>query len=70
MCVCPPPRALMTSGMIWCDLGHVRLVKQVLRLSPAFNYYIMLAVNRLDVRGHINTARHERLSKKTKVTWH
>ena len=26
--------------MIWCDIGHVRLVKQVLQLSPAFNYFI------------------------------
>ena len=33
-------RALITSGMIWCDIGHVRLVEQVLQLSPAFNYFI------------------------------
>ena len=26
--VCPPLRALMTSGVIWCDMGYVRLVKQ------------------------------------------
>ena len=38
--VCPPPRPLITSGMIWCDIGRVRLVKQVLRLFPAFNYFI------------------------------
>ena len=35
--VCLPPRPLITSGVIWCDIGRVRLVKQVLRLSPAFN---------------------------------
>ena len=29
-----------------------------------------LAVNRMDRHGHINTASHERLSKKTKVTWY
>ena len=45
MCVCvcvfvSAPRALITSGVIWCDIGHVRLVKQVLWLSPAFNYFI------------------------------
>ena len=40
VCVRPPPRALITSGVIWCDIGHVRLVKQVLRLSPTFNYFI------------------------------
>ena len=38
--VCPPPRALITSGMIWCAIGHVQLVKQVSRLFPAFNYFI------------------------------
>ena len=43
-CVCasvrPPPKALITSGVIWCDIGRVRLVKQVSRLFPAFNYFI------------------------------
>ena len=38
--VCPPPRPLITSDVIWCDIGRVRLVKQVLRLFPAFNYFI------------------------------
>ena len=38
--VCPSPRALITSGMIWCDIGRVRLVKQVLWLFPAFSYCI------------------------------
>ena len=38
--VCPPPRPLITSGVIWCDIDLVRLVKQVLRLFPAFNYFI------------------------------
>ena len=44
VCVCvsvyPPPRPLITSGVIWCDIDRVRLVKQVLRLFPAFNYFI------------------------------
>ena len=22
MCVCLPSRALITSGVIWCDIGH------------------------------------------------
>ena len=30
--VCPPPRALITSGVIWCNIDCVRLVKQVLLL--------------------------------------
>ena len=38
--VCPLPRPLITSGVIWCDIDRVRLVKQVLRLFPAFNYFI------------------------------
>ena len=40
LCVCPPPRPLITSGVIWCDIGCVQLVKQVLRIFPAFNYFI------------------------------
>ena len=31
--VCLPPRPLITSGVIWCDIDRVQLVKQVLRLS-------------------------------------
>ena len=38
--VCPPPRALIYSGVIWCDTGRVQLVKQVSWLFPAFNYFI------------------------------
>ena len=37
---CLPLRELLTSGVIWCDIGHVRLVKQVSWLFPAFNYFI------------------------------
>ena len=64
MCVsvCPPPRALITSGVIWCDIGRVRLVKQVSWLFPLL--YITLAVDKMDRRGHITTACHERLPKK------
>ena len=40
MCACLPPRPLITSGMISCDIDCVRLVKQVLWLFPAFNYFI------------------------------
>ena len=38
--VCLPPRPLIISGMIWCNIDRVRLVKQVLGLFPAFNYFI------------------------------
>ena len=67
MCVSAPPRALITSGVIWCDIGRVRLVKQVSQLFPAFNYFIRMTLAKMDGRGHINTERHERLPKKTKV---
>ena len=39
--VCLPPRALITSGMIWCDIGYVWLVKpvpQVFSLLPSINW--------------------------------
>ena len=44
VCVCvsvyPPPRTLIISSIIWCDIDHVWLVKQVLRLFPAFSCFI------------------------------
>ena len=41
VCVCVSAlRDLITSGMIWCDIDHVRLVKQVVLLFPAFNYFV------------------------------
>ena len=33
MCVHPPPRLLITSGVMWCDMDSISLVKQVLQLS-------------------------------------
>ena len=30
--VCPPPRLLITSGVMWHDMDLMRLVKQVLQL--------------------------------------
>ena len=33
MCVCLPPRLLITSGVMWRDIDPVRLVKQVLQLT-------------------------------------
>ena len=35
LCVCPPPRLLITSGVIWRDIDSIRLVKQVLQLYTA-----------------------------------
>ena len=35
MCVCvcvSTPRLLITSGMMWCDMDSIRLVKQILQL--------------------------------------
>ena len=67
--VCPPSRSLITSGEIWCDIDRVQLIKQVSRLFPALNY-MTLAIDKMDGHGHINTARHEHLPKKTKVARH
>ena len=38
MCVClyAPLRQLITSGMIWCDIDCVRLVKPILQLFSLF----------------------------------
>ena len=33
--VCPPPRLLITSGVMWHDMDPMRLVKQVLQLCMA-----------------------------------
>ena len=68
--VCPSPRPLITSGVKWCDIGHVRLVKQVLWLFPALIklLHTALAIDKMDGHGHFNTVCSERLPKKTKVT--
>ena len=49
--VCPPPRPLITSHVIWCDIGRVWLVKQVIQLFPGFNYFIrhLLSITWMDV---------------------
>ena len=66
--VCPPLQPLITSGVIWCDIDRVQLVKQVLWLFPAFNFHMAIAIDKMDGHGHFNTAHSERLPKKTKVT--
>ena len=40
VCLCPPPRALIICSVVWCDIGRMRLVKQVSWLFPAFIYFI------------------------------
>ena len=37
--VCSLSWALVTSDVMWCDIGRVQLVKQVSWLFPAFNYF-------------------------------
>ena len=32
MFVCPSPRLLITSGLMWCDMDPIQLIKQVLRV--------------------------------------
>ena len=33
--VCPSPRLLITSGMIWCDMDSIRLVKHLSLMGVA-----------------------------------
>ena len=67
--VCLPPRVLITSGMICCDIGCVQLVKQVSQLFPLL-IIMTLAIDKMDGCGHINTACRERLPKKIKAMWY
>ena len=52
VCLCVRPEAINKQ---WCDMDRVRLVKQVLRLFPAFNYVLhtALAIDKMDDRGHL-----------------
>ena len=60
MCVCPPPRSLITSGMIWCDIDPVGLIKQVLWIFPIFQLiYMTLDTYKMDGHDLSNAARHE-----------
>ena len=40
VCVCPRPRLLITSGVIWRDMNLIRLVKQVLQLYGNYTRYL------------------------------
>ena len=56
MCVCPPLRPLISSGVVQCDIDHVGLVKQVLTVFSTFQLlYMTLAVNKMDGHGFSNT---------------
>ena len=68
VCVCvSTPEAINNQ---WRDIDRVRLVKQVLRLFPAFNYFIwqLPSIKWMGVAIYIYTARSKHLPKKTKVT--
>ena len=46
-CLCLPSKALITSGVIWCDIGRVRLNKFYdFPLLLITLYYMTLAVDR------------------------
>ena len=38
VCVCPPSWLLITSGVIWCDMDYIWLIKQGLRLLYGNGY--------------------------------
>ena len=52
------PRASITSGIIWCDIGHV---------NPSYKFQDT-AVDKLKRRGHSNTVHHARQAKMSKLT--
>ena len=69
VCVSVSPRPLITSGVIWCDIDHVQLVKQVLWLFPQCSQFLYdTCRDKMDGRGLISTARRVFLPRKTKVT--
>ena len=57
-----PLRALITSGMIWCDIDRVRLIKQVYGFSGYRD--------KLERRDLSNTASHARQAKISKLMPH
>ena len=68
--VCPPPRPLVTSGMIWFDIDCVWLVKQVLQLFPLFICFIwhLLSIKWMGVA--LVTQEFWTLANKAKVKWY
>ena len=71
VCVCvSTSRPLITSGAIWCDIDRVQLVIQVLRLFPAFNYFIrhLLSIKWIGVAILTQHVMSTCLPKNTKVT--
>ena len=66
VCVCPPPRTLISSGVIWCDIDHVIGQASFMAFSYFQLLYIILAVDKIDGLGFIYTAHREHLPKKTK----
>ena len=38
VCVCPALRALITSGMVWCDIGRVHWLDKFCDFFPALLY--------------------------------
>ena len=43
VCVCPPPRLVITSGMMWHDIDPIQLVKQV--LHSCYTATVVVIVN-------------------------
>ena len=69
VCVCLPLRALITSGVIWCAIGHVRLIKQVSQLFPAFNYFIWHLLS-IKWMGMAILTQHVTNACQRKLRWH
>ena len=57
VCVCPPPRPLIISGMIWCDIDCVIGYTSFTAFSCSQLLYMTLVVDKMDGHGLITTAR-------------
>jgi len=60
VCVCLPPRLLIASDMIWCDIELLWLVKQVVGVSLSFIWQLKSwQINMLVGMAFVNKMHHE-----------
>ena len=55
---------------LWHDRDPMWLIKQVLWIFPFLVVFVTLTMDKVNGRGHSNTAHREHLTKKTKVMWY
>ena len=45
VCVCPHPRLLITSGVMWCDMDLMWLVKKIKKLNMCYLVTVAIIIN-------------------------